>query len=183
MPRKSINYENTVIYGIFSNDITLNHVYVGHTTDVTKRESQHKTVCNNVKSKDYNTPVYQTIRANGGWENFAFRVIEIFSCESRLHASARENHYYQLYKATMNTQVPNQTPKERYNENRDQISEYQKQYRNENKDQIAEQNKQNYKENKDKILEQRKQYLKDNKEEINAKRRQKRADLKRLQLR
>ena len=50
MPRKEINYQNTLIYKIQhieKEDL----IYIGHTTDFTKRKCSHKHMCNNVNSK------------------------------------------------------------------------------------------------------------------------------------
>ena len=42
MPRKEIDYSKTVIYKIVCNDLNVKDVYVGHTTDFTKRKATHK---------------------------------------------------------------------------------------------------------------------------------------------
>lgn len=153
MPKNNIDYQKTIIYGIFSNDPSLGYCYIGHTTDITRRRSDHKTRSNSVNEKDkkYNYPLYTTIRNNGGWLGFTMRVIEIFPCVSRLEASARENHFFHFYKATMNGQVPNQTRKEsnaiyygnnkdelkiKRHDNRDEYLNYQKKYNEINKDMI-----------------------------------------------
>jgi hypothetical protein len=68
MPLKNVNYENTVIYKIVCNDLTITDLYVGNTTNFTKRKGQHKNSCINEKSKSYNLKIYKIIRENGGWE-------------------------------------------------------------------------------------------------------------------
>ena len=45
MPRKPIDYSNTYFYKIVCRDLNTKDCYVGHTTDFTKRKSQHKHAC------------------------------------------------------------------------------------------------------------------------------------------
>ena len=61
---------------------------------------------------------------------------------------------------------------EYYEQNKDQILEYRQEYYEQNKDKILEQQKQYYEQNKDQILEQKKQYYEQNKEQILEKKRQ-----------
>ena len=61
MPRKEIDYSKTVMYKIVCNDLRVKDLYVGHTTDFTKRKNGHKTNCFNVNSKLFNLKVYKCI--------------------------------------------------------------------------------------------------------------------------
>jgi hypothetical protein len=177
MPKKAIDYNKCIIYKIVSNDLTINDLYVGHTTNFTKRKQKHKSDCNNINSRSYNLKVYQFIRENGGWENWNMVLIENYPCNNELEALARERYFYELLNGTLNSQYPNRSVKEYYNDNKDKIKQYNKQYDKQyyidNKDKIKqyrEQNKDKIKEckrlyrqqNKDKI----KQYYNDNKEHI-----------------
>ena len=45
MPRKEINYLNTIIYKFVCNDLNIKDTYVGHTTDFIKRKATHKSHC------------------------------------------------------------------------------------------------------------------------------------------
>ena len=47
MPKDIIDYSNTIINKITCNDETVSDMYIGHTTNFTKRKYQHKTLCNN----------------------------------------------------------------------------------------------------------------------------------------
>ena len=76
MPRKDIDYSKCIIYKIVCNDFNIKDLYVGHTTDLVKRRSHHKCLCNSPDSKEYNFKVYKTIRDNGGWDNWSVIVIE-----------------------------------------------------------------------------------------------------------
>ena len=62
-------------------DKTLNF-YIGSTEDLNQRESEHKSDCNNPNSKKYNSPKYQYIRDNEGWENY--EMIKIYEGEEFL---------------------------------------------------------------------------------------------------
>jgi predicted GIY-YIG superfamily endonuclease len=55
MPQKAINYSNTIIYKLVSNDLNFKSCYVGHTTDMTHRKQKHKSCCNNENNEDYHT--------------------------------------------------------------------------------------------------------------------------------
>ena len=46
MTKKEIDYTKTIFYIIFSNNENINESYIGHTTQFTKRKSQHKNICN-----------------------------------------------------------------------------------------------------------------------------------------
>ena len=58
MPRKEIDYSKTVIYKIVCNDLNVKDVYVGHTTDFTKRKASHKAVFNCPNHHNYNCLLY-----------------------------------------------------------------------------------------------------------------------------
>ena len=89
MPRTAISYENTVIYKIqHIDDDTL--LYVGHTTDFTKRKSTHKYNTANANGKAYRLKVYNMIRENGGWDMFRMIEIKHHPCNNRREAEAEE---------------------------------------------------------------------------------------------
>jgi hypothetical protein len=122
MPRIAIDYSKTLIYKIVCNDLTITDVYVGSTTDFTRRKSCHKSSCNNINSKKYDFKVYQTIRANGGWENWSMILVENFPCENVNESHARERFWHETLNANLNIQVPNRLRKE-----------YKKEYHDKNK--------------------------------------------------
>jgi hypothetical protein len=101
MPRTSINYSNTIIYKIQHNDKD-ELIYVGHTTDFTKRKSSHKLITRSEKDKAYNRQLYKMIRDNGGWESFKMIEIKTFSCTNKREAEAEEDKVMRELKATMN---------------------------------------------------------------------------------
>ena len=169
MPRQNINYENTIMYKFVCNDLNITDTYVGHTTEFTKRKWGHKTCCNNENDINHNLKIYQTIRLNGGWDNWKMIEIEKYLCTDGNEATARERYWYEQLKANMNTLNPHRKQTEYYNDNKDIILEKNKQYRIINKITIAEQKKQYHSENKEVILEKMKQYRQDNWDKLSEK--------------
>jgi hypothetical protein len=94
------------MYKIVCNDLNVKDVYVGHTTDFTKRETRHKYDCINHNSKKRNLKVYETIRVNGGWENWTMIEIEKYPCHDKNEARARERYWYELLNANLNMICP-----------------------------------------------------------------------------
>jgi hypothetical protein len=131
MPKKEIDYSNTVIYKIVCNDLTITECYVGHTTNFIQRKHKHKFSCSSNTHIAYNYKIYQFIRANGGWDNWSMIEIEKFSCKDINEATARERHWYEILNSNLNSKYPARKKKEcnaNYRKiNRTQINEKQKQ--------------------------------------------------------
>ena len=142
MPKKIIDYSKTIIYKIVCNDLNITDVYVGHTTNFINRKARHKSNCNNINGNEYNFKIYNTIRNNGGWDNWSIIEIEKFQdCNDINEACARERYWYELLNAKLNTNCPGRNKKE-----------YIKEYRENNKDKIQKVNKEYYENNKNKII-------------------------------
>jgi predicted GIY-YIG superfamily endonuclease len=46
MPRTPIDYSKTIIYKLIKNeDYDNTHIYIGSTTDFTRRKNEHKKIC------------------------------------------------------------------------------------------------------------------------------------------
>lgn len=102
MPKQLIDYSNTIIYKIVCNDININDIYVGHTTNFIKRKYQHKILCNSdIKSK-----LYDTIRKNGGWDNWSMIKIAKYNCQDAIEARIREQEHFDLLNPTLNSINP-----------------------------------------------------------------------------
>lgn len=95
-------YKTTFIYKIESLDDS-NYIYIGHTTDYIKRKEQH---IRGIKDNKNNLKIYETIRQNGGINNFKMRVLEIAECNSHHEALERENYYYNIFNANLNSSRP-----------------------------------------------------------------------------
>ena len=135
MPRKAINYQNTEIYKIVCDDLTVKYCYVGHTTDFTNRKYNHKSRCNNEKSKKHNYKIYTTIRENGGWDNWTMVLIEKYPCENKQQAEQRERFWYEELNADLNMIRPHMTKEDR----KEARKEYDKEYYQANKEKRKEQ--------------------------------------------
>jgi hypothetical protein len=109
MPRIAINYNDVIMYKIVCNDTNITDIYIGHTTNFTKRKAAHKSLSNNS-----NLYVYQFIRDNGGWKNWNMIMIEKYPCSCKLDATKRERELLEELKATLNKQIPSQTAQEYY---------------------------------------------------------------------
>lgn len=137
MPRKEINYANTMIYKIVCNDIKIIDVYVGSTTNFIKRKQQHKSMCNNPNSTSYSSLVYETIRANGGWVNWSMIEIVKISCVDGNEARRVERSYIESLGATLNSIRPIVSAEEA----KTWISKYDAEYYQTHKSEKAEYNK------------------------------------------
>jgi hypothetical protein len=68
-------YNNSCIYKIVCFDREIKDLYVGSTTNLTRRKCDHKSSCTNPSSKKYNRYVYRYMRDNGVFENWQFVVV------------------------------------------------------------------------------------------------------------
>jgi len=149
MPKKPYDYSKTIIYKIVCKDLNVSDVYVGHTTDFTRRKSQHKSHCHLETSEHYNIKLYKFIRDNGGWTNFDMIEIEKYPCNDYNEACSRERYWYELLNAKLNGVIPLRTKEEKrelnkvkcnlYRENHNEyFKEYLKNYWAKNKDKYNE---------------------------------------------
>jgi len=156
-------YDKSIIYKIKHNeDYDDTNIYVGSTSNFKQRKYKHKSNCNNEKDKKYNIPIYQYIRANGGWDEWVMIPIEPYPCNSIIELEIRERYYIDILRPTLNKQLPTRTQKEYYENNKEQIIERNKKYNKNNKEKI----KQYYEDNKEQIIEISKKRYEANKEQI-----------------
>jgi len=160
MPKKEIDYANTIMYKIVCNDLSVTDIYVGHTTDFTKRKYSHKTRCNNDKDKKYHLKVYGYMRDNGGWDNFTMIEIEKYPCNDANEARARERYWLENFTSNLNISIPNRTRKETthayYEKNKAKImhysnvvrKDYHDSYYTNHKNDIMKRSKENYEKKK-----------------------------------
>jgi hypothetical protein len=185
MPKCQMDFSNTIIYKICCKDINIKDIYVGHTTNFTKRKNQHKTLVNDESCK---RKVYECIRENGGWNNWSMIQIEDYQCKNKREAEMRERYWIETLQASLNCNNPytiyTENPakykqdwyeenkviilekvKHRYEENKEEKLEYQKEYAAKNKEQIKSYQDEYREKNKDKLAEQKKEYREAHKEE------------------
>ena len=111
MPKTDIDYSNTIIYKITCKDANVKDVYVGHTTNFVQRKHSHKQGCINKKSSNYKCKLYETIRTNGGWNNWNMEIINFFKCRDHYEARIKEQEYFVSLNATLNSIEPLPKPK------------------------------------------------------------------------
>ena len=123
MTKSPIDYSNTIIYRIVCKDLNVTGCYVGHTTNFKERKRHHRDGCfNNIKRNDIK--LYNTIRENGGWNNWVMIEIEKYPCNDSNEAIKRERYYYELFKADLNTVVPSRGKIEYREDNKEVKREY-----------------------------------------------------------
>jgi hypothetical protein len=159
------NYAKTIIYKLVNYDYP-ELVYVGSTTNFTKRKQNHKQICYNEKSKKHNLKVYEMIRENGGWENWNMIKICDYPCENKREAELEEDRYMTELKSNMNSNRASRTHKQYYEDNKEKIQEYKKDYYEDNKEKIQDKMKEYRESNKEKIQDKMKEYYESNKEKI-----------------
>jgi hypothetical protein len=161
MDKLPISYDNACIYKIVCKDVNITEKYVGSTTKLIKRQSNHAFSCNNENNKDHNTYVYQFIRSNGGFKNWDVVLVEkVVDCKDIQHLRTRERFYIESLKPELNTKIPMRTQKEYYINNKEKIKEYNEK----NKEVIAERKKKYNEKNKEIIAIKKKEYYKNNSE-------------------
>jgi hypothetical protein len=103
MPKETIDYSNTIIYKIYCKDETIKDIYVGHTTNFTQRKYSHKMASNNLNNT---LKIYNTIRNNGGWENWDMVEIAKYCCKDATEARIKEQFHYEELKSSLNSVPP-----------------------------------------------------------------------------
>lgn len=132
MPKVSMNYQNSVIYKLVCKNINVKAIYVGSTTNFTKRLACHKSDCSNIRKRNYNLVVYRYIRVTGGFVNWNMILIERYPCHTRFEKESRERYWIESLNATLNIVIPTRTHKEYYQKNADKLVENQQEYRQNN---------------------------------------------------
>jgi hypothetical protein len=171
----SENIENYIFYKIIPKNNYINYCYVGHTTNIANRNRQHK---KHVENDNYNKShykLYQTIRHNGGWDEWEMLEIEKLNSITKLEARIREQELIEQHNANLNTlnayiseeqrkELKKQITNKYRQENKELLKEQTKKYKEEHKEIITEQMKKYREENKEKIYEKTKEYRENNKE-------------------
>jgi len=125
------------IYKLVCNDVSVTEVYVGSTSNIRNRKYQHKSYSNNPNHKHYTSKICQTIRENGGFENWRMIVLEEMEEGTTLLQSRMREEYWRLeLQANLNMRsCGTGLTKEEYNKdyhkeykNTEKYKEYQKEY-------------------------------------------------------
>ena len=151
------DYAKTIIYKLINYDYP-DLVYIGSTTNFTKRKQHHKNAVSNTNSPMYSRKLYVSIRSSGGWESWNMIKICDYPCNNNHEAKLEEDKHMMELKANMNMRRASRTKEQYCEDYKDKLKEYRedykdkmKQYREDNKDKIKE-----YRENnKDRLKEHR----------------------------
>ena len=111
MPKVDIDYSNTIFYKIYCKNPSVDDIYIGHTTNFVQRKYAHKRACLNNKSMNHHCKLYKVIRENDGWKNWNMEIIAFHTCDDHYSARKQEQHYFEEYKATLNSIEPFPKPK------------------------------------------------------------------------
>jgi hypothetical protein len=84
---------------------------VGHTTNFVQRKYAHKQSCTNSNIANHNCKLYQVIRKHNGWDNWKMEIVNFFNCKDSYEARQKEQEYFVLLKATLNSLEPLPSPK------------------------------------------------------------------------
>jgi len=159
------DYQKGKIYKLWSPQGTEDEIYFGSTTDkLYKRKNQHKSKRNCKSSILFEK--YDDVR---------IEVLEEYPCNNKNELIKKEGEYIRNNKC-LNRNIPDRTIKEYRENNKDKITEYQKEYQQKwykiNKKKLTEQHKNWNEQNKEVVAEQKKIYYQNNKEEIVEKRKE-----------
>jgi hypothetical protein len=149
------------IYKICCDDLP-NYNYIGSTKAFRQRKSQHKMNYNEGNTRK----IYNTIRENGGWDNWRIVILEELGVVSFTEARIKEEEHRVKLNANLNMNKCYRTEedhlkqmKEWRENNKEHIAEYKKEYQQKNKEHIAKQNKEYKEQNKEAIAEKHKEKI------------------------
>ena len=184
------DYSKTIIYVIKCKDEDVEDLYVGHTTNFSRRKREHKSRCNNIK-KYYNFKIYHFIQANGGWNNFDMTILEEYPCENKRQAELKEEEIRVEREAQLNmirafrTEEQHKEQIKTWNENnekekteeekekeKEEKKEYDKEYFQKNKERKRKQNLEWREKHKEELKEYFKQYNQKNNQKRKEQQRQ-----------
>ena len=162
-----VNYGKSMIYKLVCKDPNITDIYVGSTTNFSRRKSEHKSKCNNQNDECYNIYKYKFIRDNGGFENWDMILIENVSCSSKRELLKIERKYIDELKPSLNIyksyitddeiKIRNKEYNKKYYEENKEVQkeekkEYLKKYQKKNKEYLNKYSKEYYENNKNEIL-------------------------------
>jgi predicted GIY-YIG superfamily endonuclease len=148
MPRIATDWtiKPVSFYRFVCEDINIESCYVGYTTNFTNRKNAHKTGCNSGN----HLKIYETMRENGGWNNWRMIEIENRICSSRQDAERIESEFINQFKTNMNTnKTGNLTAEQQLKKYQEQSKVRQTKYYLANKEILLEKKRAKYQFNKE----------------------------------
>tara|TARA_R110002012_G_scaffold176_1_gene619 strand:+ start:31 stop:366 length:336 start_codon:yes stop_codon:yes gene_type:complete len=85
------DYNNCIIYKIRCKDKKITDCYIGSTCNLTQRKYEHKRNSTTTHRHEYSYFLYETIRENGGWDNWEMIPIKKYPCKDKIEKSIEEN--------------------------------------------------------------------------------------------
>ena len=124
-------WDNGCIYMLrHKDDVELENVYIGSTTNFRGRKYEHKSSCNNQNHHNYNQSKYQYIRDNGGWDEWKMVWLEDYPCDNKRELLLREDEVMMQYQNRLNKyrtyttdEEKKEQKKEHYQANREKRQE------------------------------------------------------------
>ena len=154
------DYSKGQIYHIYCN-IT-GEIYYGSTCNtLAKRIGQHRTEAKNENSKKKNIASRSIINRS----DYDYSLIEKYKCNNKQELHARERYWIENNEC-VNKKIPGRTQKEYYQDNKEKVLEYQKNYKVKNIEKINQRKREHYQENKKELLEYQHNYREANIDKI-----------------
>lgn len=98
-------------------------IYVGNTSNITKRKAHHKSCCNNINAKAYNKELYKKMREYG-FNNFKMVILATAENITKREAEQLEEEYRVAEKANLNMKRCYRTIEQTTIDRQEQAREY-----------------------------------------------------------
>jgi len=113
-------------YKIYCLDEDIMEVYIGSTNNLQERKWHHKGKCNS----NWHLPVYMFINVNGGFDNWAFEILDEIEVEGKKRYEI-EREFVKKFPLNLNSNLPSRTEKEHKKDNAEKIKKVKdKHYKN-----------------------------------------------------
>jgi hypothetical protein len=123
---KNIQEKKPVLYTLYKlhcNDLDVKEVFVGYTSiSLDRMHKSHEVKCNNVNNlSHYNRKIYQIMRANGGWTNWSYVILEKRLFRDKEELLNRKKEWIKKTPNDLNLHTPIRSPGE-YKQNYDRTN-------------------------------------------------------------
>jgi len=160
----SDNFQRTpaVIYRISCKNTNCKDTYIGCSIKYHQRKTMHK-----FQSKDNEQPIYKSMRANGGYDNFKFDILCVIpNWNVKTDYIKLEKYFIETLKPNCNKNIPLRTVKEYNIANKEKMKLYLQKYVKKNKEKINNYNLKWREKNRTKLSDIANNWYKKNKEKV-----------------
>jgi len=160
----SDNFQKTpaVIYRISCKNTNCKDTYIGCSIKYHQRKTMHK-----FQSKDNEQPIYKSMRANGGYDNFKFDILCVIpNWNVKTDYIKLEKYFIETLKPNCNKNIPLRTVKEYNIANKEKMKLYLQKYVKKNKEKINNYNLKWREKNRTKLSDIANNWYKKNKEKV-----------------